>query len=249
VANRVLAAFSKLCSWAVEREIIDTSPCTGAKRPGVERARERILTDDELRNVWLAADQLGGQYGALVKLLILTAARRTEVAAMRWAELDLKEALWTLPGNRTKNGQTHTIPLAKPALDIIESLPRLCDEFVITATGAGPWRGYVVGKLKLAALLPPDIPHWTLHDLRRTAASGMARLGVALPVIEKVLNHTSGTFRGVVQVYQRHDFAAEKREAVQIWARHVLALGAPNVVVARPMRAPRRSGFQHRIEA
>jgi integrase len=228
VANRVLAAFSKLCNWAVEREIIDSSPCSGVKRPSVERARDRVLTDDELRDVWLAADQLGDQYGALIKLLILLGQRRSEVAGMRWSELDFsKEALWTLPGNRTKNGQLHTIPLTKPVLDVIAGLPRIGDEFVITATGAGPWRGYVTGKVKLAELLPPDMRHWTLHDLRRTAASGMARLGVALPVIEKVLNHSSGSFAGVVGIYQRHDYAAEQREALEIWARHVLALVEP----------------------
>jgi integrase len=230
-ANRAFSAVRKFFNWTLERDLIEASPCAGVKPPSPARSRDRILADDELRAVWLATDELGYPFGALVQLLILTAARRDEVRAMRWSEVDLEAGVWTLPGERTKNGKVHTIPLSQAAIDILVSVPRINDrDFVFTTTGAVAWRDYTKAKHKLDELLPADTPGWVLHDLRRTAASGMARLGVNLPVIEKVLNHSSGTFAGVVGIYQRYDFATEKREALEIWARHVLALGEPNVV-------------------
>jgi integrase len=106
----------------------------------------------------------------------------------------------------------------------LAGLPRIGEDFVLTVAGTGPFRGYAKGKRRLDALLPADMPPWRLHDLRRTAASGMARLGINLPTIERLLNHSSGSFAGIVGVYQRHDFAAEKKQAAELWAHHVLAL-------------------------
>jgi integrase len=230
-ANRVFSAVRKFFNWALERDIIDASPCAGVKPPSPARSRDRILDDDELRNVWRAANQLGYPFGALVKLLTLTAARRDEVRTMRWSEIDAEGRIWTLPGARTKNGKVHVIPLSEAALDVLANVPRINDsDFVFTTSGEVPWRDCTKAKRKLDALLPADMPGWVLHDLRRTAASGMARLGVSLPVIEKVLNHSSGSFAGVAGIYQRYDFAAEKQRALETWGRHVLALGAPNVV-------------------
>ena len=106
-ANRVLTAIRKLFNWAIERDIIASSPCAGVKPPTPEQSRDRVLSDDELRNVWRAADQLGGPFGALVKLLILTGQRRDEVARMTWSEVDFDARLWTLPKERSKNGRPH----------------------------------------------------------------------------------------------------------------------------------------------
>ena len=222
-ANRVLAAIRKLFNWAMERDIVSASPCVGVKPPTVERSRDRVLSDDELRLVWRGAEQVGGPFAALVKLLILTAARRNEIARMTWSEVDLDARLLALPPDRVKNARAHHLPLSRAAVEIITGLPHLGD-FVLTTNGTTPASNYGVNKRRLDALLPGNMPPWRLHDLRRTAASGMARLGIGLPVIEKVLNHSSGSFAGIVGVYQRHDFADEKRHALERWGAHVADL-------------------------
>jgi integrase len=233
-ANRTLAAIRKLFNWSVGRDIIASSPCAGVKPPTAERSRDRILSDNELGNVWRAADQLKAPFATLVKLLILTGQRRDEVARMTWGEVDLEARLWTLPKERSKNGSPHEIPLSEPAVAVLASLPRIGDTFVLTTDGKVASSNYSANKRRLDALLPADMLAWRLHDVRRTAASGMARLGVSLPAIEKVLNHTSGSFAGIVRVYQRHDFAVEKRHALERWGAHVADLVAdrrsPNVV-------------------
>jgi integrase len=225
-ANRVLAAVRKFFKWCIARDVIAASPCAGVNPPTAERARDRVLFDDELRLVWQAADKLGGTFGPLVKLLALTGQRRDEVARMRWEEIDIENRLWTLPAERTKNNQPHEVPLSKAALAILERVPRTKESpFVFTTNGgASPASGYSKNKRRLDALLPAGMPSWRLHDLRRTCASGMARLGVNLPVIEKVLNHASGSFAGIVGVYQRHSFADEKRAALEAWGNFVAAL-------------------------
>jgi integrase len=226
-ANRVLTAVRKLFNWAMERDIIASSPCAGVKPPTPEQSRDRVLADSELCNIWLAADKVGGPFEALVKLLMLTGQRRDEVAKMQWREVDLPNRLWTLPKERSKNGKPHDIPLSEPALAILESLPRIGDTFVLTTDGKSAASNYGKNKNRLDALLPNDMPAWWLHDLRRTTASGMARLGINLPTIEKILNHASGSFGGIVGVYQRHDFAQEKRQALEVWGRHVFELIRP----------------------
>jgi len=235
-ANRVLAAVRKFLNWCVARDIIAASPCAGVKPPTAERARDRVLSNDELRLVWQAADKLGGTFGPLVKLLTLTGQRRDEVAQMRWDELDLDARLWTLPPARVKNNQPHEVPLSAATLAVLEIVPRVTGSpFVLTNGGASPASGYSKGKRRLDALLPADMPPWRLHDLRRSCASGMARLGINLPVIEKVLNHASGSFAGIVGVYQRHSFADEKRHALEAWGNFVAALaeGKPANKVVR----------------
>jgi integrase len=233
-ANRTLAAVRKMFNWAVARDILTASPCAGVKPPTLERARDRVLTDDELRLVWQAAGKVGGSFGSLVRLLMLTGQRRNEVAEMQWNELDLEGRLWTLPRERVKTDQPHEVPLSAPAIGILESAPRIAaSPFVLTTTGKTPSNGYSKGKRKLDALLPQDMPAWRLHDLRRTVASGMARLGINLPVIEKVLNHSGGSFAGIVGVYQKHTFAEEKRAALEAWGRHVegIVTGKPAKVL------------------
>jgi integrase len=226
-ANRTLAAVRKLFNWCISRDIVTVSPCTGVKPPTPERSRDRVLSDNELVRVWRASQKIGGAFGALVQLLALTGQRRDEVAAMRWDELDLEGRSWTLPRGRVKNDQGHEVPLSAAAVAILESLPRIAESpFVLTTNGTAPSSGYSKGKRRLDELLPQEMPPWRLHDLRRTVASGMARLGINLPVIEKVLNHSSGSFAGIVSVYQKHSFADEKRDALDIWGRHVETLVA-----------------------
>jgi integrase len=233
-ANRALGWFKGLCNFAVERGVIEVSPIAGIKPPAAETARDRVLSDDELRAVWEAADVLEPVYAGLIKLLILTGQRLREVSDMDWKEIDLDAKLWTLPGKRAKNSIEHSIPLSDQTVEILKALPRITgSDFVFTINGRNPIRGAHQAKRRLDALVP-DIPPWVLHDIRRTVASGMARLGINLPVIEKLLNHVSGSFAGIVGVYQRHSFADEKRAAMTAWARHVQAIvsgaAAGNVV-------------------
>ena len=245
-ANRVLAVVRRLFNWTIERGIVETSPCINLKPPLTERSRDRILTDNELCLFWHACDVIRFPFGAVGKLLLLTAQRRDEVGAMTSRELDLNERIWTIPRERSKNDEAHSIPLSKGASDIIETLPtiRTAKQYLFTTTGETPVSGWSRAKKKIDQLMlevardiayqrgeNPDqveIARWTFHDLRRTAASGMARLGIALPVVEKVLNHRSGSFGGIVGVYQRHDFAGEKREALKSWSRFVLSLTDSN---------------------
>lgn len=242
-ANRLLAAVRRFFNWCAERGIVDASPVAGIKAPTAEKSRDRILSDKELGLVWKGAESLDWPFGPFIHLLVLTGQRRDEVAGMRWSEIDFTNATWTIPGDRTKNGIAHVVPLSPEAVAIIKGLPRMKDgeadsPFVFSTTGKTAISGFSKAKASLdkaiAKLLKgeneeateneeetPSIPDWRLHDLRRTMASGMARLGVPVHVVEKLLNHTSGTFSGIVGVYQRHDFGNEKREAAEAWGNHV----------------------------
>jgi integrase len=230
MANRNLAAIRKLFNWCLARDVIQISPCTLIEPPAPERSRDRILTDDELRLVWNAAGKDPSPFGPLVKLLMLTGQRLGEVGGMRWNEIDLEARLWTLPAERVKNDERHEVPLSDAALAVIAALPRIktTKGFVFTTRRDAAVSGFSRAKDRLDAAVkasltkgakPPE--PWVFHDLRRSMASGMARLGIQLPVIEKVLNHTSGSFAGIVGVYQRHSFAEEKRSALAAWASHV----------------------------
>jgi integrase len=214
-ANRVHSITRRLFNWAVENDIIATSPVAGVGPPSKEASRDRVLTNDELRTVWQAAPE--GPFGGILKLAILTGQRRSEVSGMEWAEIDGKT--WTLPKERTKNGRQHEVPLSRQVVAILKELPRISDRFVFSLNSTAPFNGFSKSKARIDKAM--DIPDWTIHDLRRTAASGMARLGVSLVVIEKVLNHVSGSLAGIMGVYQRHEFADEKRQALQQWADNV----------------------------
>ncbi len=233
-AKNTFSAIRKLVNWCVARGVLEASPIIGAQAPAPPKARDRVLSDAELREVWKASDTLGHPFGPLVKILVLTGQRREEVAGMRWAEVDLEERLWTIPAGRMKRDRPQEVPLADPVVEILEGLRRLRikgSPYVLTVTGTTPPSGFSRAKRRLDAALAeaqePEaepIPAWRLHDLRRTLASGVARLGIALPVIEKVLAHESGSFAGIVSVYQRHGYRDEKRHALETWTRFVMGL-------------------------
>ena len=219
-ANRVYSLIRGFFNWCLEQEIIEASPCTGLKAPaGKEGSRDRVLNDGELRRVWSAAEKMGEPYSSIVRLLILTGQRSGEVLGMQWEELDLNGRLWTLPRERVKNDRRHEVPLSAQAIAILESVPRISDRYVFSFNADTPVKGYGKNKDRLDAL--SGVSDWVVHDLRRTVASGMARLGISLTIIEKVLNQVSGSFAGIVGVYQRHEFAEEKRAALEKWADHV----------------------------
>jgi integrase len=198
--------------------------------PGCDHRRPKwpgtgYLSDGELKAVWEAAQRLEQPYAAFVKLLILTGARRGEIAEMRWQEIDLAGKLWTLPGTRTKNGVEHVVPLSDSAVAILTGLPRIAGSApVLTLNGRNSITGFHLLKQRLDAAMPADTPPWTIHDLRRTFASGCARLGIAVHVVEAALNHRSGTIKGVAAVYNRYSYDAEKRTALETWSRYVEAL-------------------------
>ena len=184
-ANRVLAAIKKLFAWALDRGLIEVHPIFGLKPPSNEIARDRILTDAEVRAFWAAASAMGFPFGPALLLLLLTAQRRGEVTTMRWSDLDFERAVWTVPAAVAKNGRVHEVPLSRAALDILERLPRFVgSDLVFTTTGTTPISGFGRVKERLDAAM--GVSDWRFHDLRRTAASGMARIGVAPHVIEKV---------------------------------------------------------------
>jgi integrase len=255
-ANRTLAAFRKMCNWAASKKggrIITTSPCAGIEAPSEEHSRDRVLDDDEIRLAWRAFESVGWPFGAIGRLLLLTGARREEVAGMRWQELDLAARSWAIPKERTKNKRAHEIPLPDAAVEIVAALPRVegMGGFVFTTTGITGVSGFSRSRTAINAavleLLREDAEsrgldaadvkapeRWTLHDLRRTVATNLQKLGVKLEVTEAVLNHVSGSRAGIVGVYQRHEYANEKRAALDAWARRLDAIvngvAASNVV-------------------
>jgi integrase len=241
-ANRTLAWLHRMCSWAIERGLIVANPCAGIRAPASETARDRVLADEELKAVWEAAESLEQLHAAFIKLLILTGARRNEVAEMAWREVDLDAKLWTLPKERSKNDREHTVPLSDSAVEILRTLPRIMgSDLAFTLNGHSRITGFSRVKDRIDARMPAGISPWTLHDLRRTFASGCARLGIAVHVVEAALNHRSGSIKGIAAVYNRYSYDVEKRSAMQTWARYVEQLvsgeRAGNVVELSTARA------------
>jgi integrase len=221
MANRLLATLRKLFNWSVSRGIISVAPSAGISAPYRERARDRVLKDDELAAVFNAAKQVGGCYGSIVQMLVLTGQRRGEVSEMTWKELDQERDLWTIPAARAKNGKAHTVHISKLAMQVLSPLPKV-GEFVFTSNGKTPFSGFSKSKKRLDEL--SGVSDWRLHDIRRTVISGMAQLGIAPHVADKILNHQSGTISGVAAVYQRHEFLEERKLALDAWDHHVQSL-------------------------
>jgi integrase len=237
-ARRLHAHLHRMFQWALGRGIIAANPMAALPKPGKEVARDRVLSDDELVVVWRACDVMGWPFGPLFRLLALTGARQNEIASLRWSEIH--GDLIRLEGARTKNGQPHNIPLSPQALALVDGLPHIGDsDWVFTTTGATPVSGWSKAKAALdkAVILQP-LPEWHIHDLRRTVATGLQKLGFSLQVIEAVLGHVSGSRSGIVGVYQRHSFDPEKRQALDAWARHVeqIVSGKPAAVLPMTRR-------------
>src|SRR5918993_5779584 len=221
MANRVLAAGRKFFNWCIGRGILEMSPCSGITAPAREQPRHRVLSDEELSLVLEAARQISFPFGSIVKVLALTGQRRDEVGRMAWEHLDFSRQLWVIPGEHAKNGRPHLVQLSAPVLALLEGLPRT-GGLVFSGDGKTLFQGYSKAKARLDRL--SGVSDWTLHDLRRTVVSGMARLGGPPHVADKILNHQSGTISGVAAVYQRHEFLEERKEALEVWGKHVEAL-------------------------
>jgi integrase len=218
-ANLAFANIRKFFNWCVERSYIDRSPCDGLKPPTKVLSRERVLTDDEIKKIWQACDQLSLPYGNLFKVLLLTGQRRSEVSGMCWSEIE--NNIWTIPAARTKNGCQHIVALVPFTQSFIEK-HQTANNLIFTTTGSTPISGF--SKIKNQLDEASGVTDWRIHDLRRTCATGMARLKIAPHVIEKVLNHKSGAIRGIAAVYNRHTYLDECREALSHWSAHLKRL-------------------------
>jgi integrase len=221
-ANRGLVAIKKLYSWCIDQGIVEISPVAALKPLIKEVARDRWLTDDKIRAFWRGCEAESYPFEQFGKLLLLTGQRLREISDARWSELDLEKATLTLKGSRTKNGTAHILPLSPQAVTILSEMPDFLDsEFVFTTTGKTPISGFGRFKQRIEVFIGLEAEDWRFHDLRRTAATNMAMLGVQPHVIEAVLNHRSGILSGVAAVYNRHAYAEEKRAALTLWAEQV----------------------------
>ncbi|MBN4092698.1 tyrosine-type recombinase/integrase [Methylobacterium sp. OT2] len=221
-ANQARAALSKFYSWAIASGLAEKNPVAGTEKRGRQVRRDRVLKGDELKAVWCACAG-NDDFSLIVRLLILLGQRRDEVARMRWEEIDFVDATWSLPGERTKNGLPHEVPLPPLALKILRQRDdrRLIGRrHVFGVYDSNGFSGFSKSKAALDERYPLRTP-WRLHDLRRTCATQMARLRTPPYVIEAVLNHVSGTKAGVAGIYNRHLYDIEKREALELWARHI----------------------------
>jgi integrase len=233
-ADHARRTLMTLFSFGLRQGLIElqANPVAFTVSAGVQKARERVLTDLELIDVWNAAGD--DDYGRIIRVLLATGQRRDEVGGITWSELDFERRIWSIPGSRTKNSRPHDVYLSDLVLEILKRVPRRLGREFLFGSGAGALSGWSAAEAKLdqrllailqersgreATLVP-----WRVHDLRRCFATGLQRLGVRLEVTEACLNHVSGSRAGIVSVYQRHDFADEKRGAFTRWAGHVEAL-------------------------
>jgi integrase len=223
-ARAMHSVLSKMFNWLAEKRRVNANPLDALKRPSPPRARDRVLTEPEIAAFWRATDHVSKPFDALLKLLLLTGCRLNEVARMGVGEMSDSGAVWTIPGERTKNHRTHVIWLPPLATDIVAKVERLdgCD-YVFSTNQRTPVSGFSKVKRRLDERMA-GVPAWRLHDLRRTAATGMAELGIAPHVIELCLNHVSGARAGVAGIYNRSVQMEERRAALERWAEHVCDL-------------------------
>jgi integrase len=222
-ASRARSTLSAFYVWAIGNGLAETNPVVGTNRPEDGAPRARILSNAELVSIWNACHGRG--YGHIIRLLTLLGARREEVGAMVWSEIDVDAGTWTIPGARTKNGREHVLPLPAAALAIIAEIERVPGrEHLFGGAADRGFQYWSTSKLELDKRA--GVAGWTVHDLRRTAATRMADIGIAPHVIEAVLNHQSGHKKGPAGVYNRSTYTTEVKIALERWAAHVEALVA-----------------------
>ena len=236
-ADRSRANLSTFFAWTVGEGICDTNPVEGTNRQSESKERERSLIQtgekpsyDDLIAVWKGVPD--DEYGKIIRLLILTMCRRDEIGSLKWSEIDTEARLIHFPGARTKNGQEHIVPLSAPTMAIIDAVDRRKDRDLLFGSGKVGYSGWSKSKARLDKLVPIKTP-WVLHDLRRSGRTGLGILGVAPHIAEAVLNHLPPK---LMRTYDRNKYEKEKREALDLWAAHLMRLvsGKPNNVI--PMR-------------
>jgi integrase len=233
-ANRTLAVIRRMFGWALSRDLVPASPCAAVKAPAKESRRDRVLTTEEIARLWRAlgdpATLISLPIRLALKLQLVTAQRKGEVINAEWAELDLTEGIWTIPGEKAKNGMPHRVPLSPLARVVLDAIPEPHSAWLFPSPrGDGPVRGQSVDHAVHRNHAALDIGDATPHDLRRTAASHMTSTGISRLVVSKVLNHAEP---GVTAVYDRHSYDFEKRAALDSWSRRL-----EEIIGARPDRA------------
>jgi integrase len=228
-ANATRASLAKFLGWCLREGLVESNQALLTNK-NAENRRDRVLADAELVEIWRVLPD--SDFGTIVKILILTGQRKSEIADLAWSEIDFDRGVINLPGRRVKNHRDHSVPLSAPVIAMLEAQRRRQGRDLVFGDGQGGFSGW--SKLKLAldenilaarkkAKAPPMAP-WIIHDLRRAAATGMAEIGVQPHIIEAILNHVSGHKGGVAGIYNRAAYDKEKREALVLWADHVLAL-------------------------
>jgi integrase len=246
-ANRVRSSLSGFFAWSIREGLLDTNPAAWTERRE-ESARTRLLADEELREIWAALR--GDAYGDIIRLLVLTGARREEIGGLRWSEINLDHTLITLPPERTKNHRAHEILLSPPALAILRARPRLtwpegspCD--LLFGRGAHGFSDWVGSKIDLDARIlakrqaaeKQAMPGWTLHDFRRLISTTMHdRLSIAPHIVEAILGHV-GHQGGTPGRYNLATYRSEKATALSLWAGHALAIVEGRKAAVVPLRA------------
>jgi integrase len=244
LAHIVLGHLRSLFNWAINRGTygLEISPCDRVKPAaiiGPKVARQRVLEDAELASLWRASETLDYPFGPLYKLLLLTGARKSEVAESRWAEFDLQKRVWRVPPERFKSNSTHLVPLSKEAIAVIETLPRFAkgEHLFSTTFGEKPVSGFSKAKTRLDEMMTEDLGSppaaWVLHDIRRTVRTRLASLRVPDMVAEMIIGHGR---KGLQRVYDQHSYEAEMRDALELWAGRLRDIANPppeNVVELR----------------
>jgi len=223
LANRTLAVIRKMYNWGIEREIVENNPCYMVKRPAKENRRERVLTNGEIKKFWKNINSTNSSEPTQIasKLILVTAQRKGEIINAAKTEFDLEGKWWTIPGERTKNGLSHRVPLSPMAIDLVTQAIKLSggSKFLFPSPrGDKPILGSAVDMAVRRNREKFKIDHFTPHDLRRTAASHMTSMGIARLVVSKILNHAES---GVTAVYDRHSYDNEKRQALNAWSAHL----------------------------
>jgi integrase len=217
-ADRARSTLSAMFAWAIGEGVCEANPVTGTNKASDDAERERALTDAELVKVWKGAPD--NHYGAIVKLLVLTGARKDEIASMRWSEIDRKGKTLKLPGARTKNKREFIVPLSAAAMKIIDGIGERDGRDLVFGNGEGGYSGWSHSKAALDQVVDLKEP-WTLHDLRRTVRTGLGRLGIAPHVAEAVLNHLPAK---LIRTYDKNRYEPEKRAALDRWSAHLEAI-------------------------
>ena len=224
-ANRTLATVRKIYNWALSQDLVESNPCHGISAPGTEHRRDRVFSQNEIKQLWKEFDKEAPGVGATFKLRLITAQRGGEVFSVEWKELDLEKAWWTIPGKKSKNGLAHRVPLSSAAVRIFQDLrerqlqskSRKKSAWVFPARRG---RGHLGTVQKAVERIRERTKchDFTAHDLRRTAASMMTGMGIPRLTVSKILNHVEP---GVTAVYDRHSYDREKREALDVWGRQL----------------------------
>lgn len=253
-ANRTLAGIRAMFNYAIKRGIIEATPVAMVDLPAAEKVRERALTIDEIRAVWAAAEGMAYPFGPFFRLALILGQRRNEIAGMQWADLDLSAKVWTLAAEATKGGRAHVVPLPPLAVEILKGLPRKsytaagtktrASPYVFTTEGDRPISGFSKAKPQIDKAIAKTrdgkpLAAWTIHDLRRTAATKMAELGTTEFNIGRVLNHAAAGVTG--KHYNKYDYIAEKRTALESWAQYLQNLTQPPPANVVPLRAAVKS--------